>query len=359
VAIRIQEQDFSLSDELAALLEGHTKVGGVVSFLGTVRDFSSGEAVQAIEVEHYPGMTEGELDKIESAARARFDIEDLLVVHRVGRMDVSENIVLVVAAAMHRAAAFDACRFVIDHLKVHATFWKKEFTADGSRWVDSCPGCEAAASQWEDLAGTAHVHDHPPTDGRAAHEVVHGGRAQAPPAHGSSRSAPTEGAHHHGGGSWAGLRAAILTLSDSRTLAQDTSGDALEGSVLARGAEVAARTLLPDDREGIEAQLIDWLDRKAIDVVLTTGGTGPGPRDCTPEATLAVCDRAIPGLSELMRAEGLRRVRSAALSRGVVALRGVALVVNLPGSTRGAAQSFESIADLVPHTLRMARGGGH
>lgn len=330
--VRIQHEDFSLDDEVNAVVGTRPNVGGIVTFLGTVRDYAEDTEVIAIELEHYPGMTERELEKIEAAALARFAVEAIHVVHRVGRLAVGERIVLVVAAAKHRAEAFEACRFVIDHLKIHATLWKKEITAQGERWVDSCPGCLAAATHWEDMKHVAHTHAVTPT----------------PPDH-----------HAHGEANWSGLRVAILTLSDSRTLANDQSGDALEGMVLAHGARVGARALLPDEKGAIREQLIHWADGERMDVILTTGGTGPGPRDITPEATREVCDRELPGLAEIIRGEGLKQTRSAALTRGVAALRGVTLVINLPGSRRGSTHSLQAIADLVPHVLNMARGGGH
>ncbi|MBF0369538.1 MAG: MogA/MoaB family molybdenum cofactor biosynthesis protein [Magnetococcales bacterium] len=155
------------------------------------------------------------------------------------------------------------------------------------------------------------------------------------------------------------MRVGILTLSDSRNRQSDKSGDALEGMVLGLGAMVAAREILPDEQIRIQECLLEWSDTSHLNLILTTGGTGPGPRDVTPEATRQVCDRELPGFSEFIRAEGLKQVRSALLTRGVAAFRGQTLVVNLPGSTRGAVHSLEAVSDLIPHALRMARGGGH
>ncbi|MBF0613849.1 MAG: hypothetical protein G8237_06775 [Magnetococcales bacterium] len=343
--IRIQTEDFSVQQEVAALIAGRTVVGGVVSFVGTVRDYTSGDQVVAMELEHYPGMTESELMRIEVAARARFSVEELLVVHRVGRLAVGENIVLVVAAARHRADAFDACRYLIDHLKLYATFWKKEITAQGGpRWVDGCPGCEAAAGQW----GRQEQREQRMGDLEHRHDCRHTRQEKGSGSGASGHKV-----------AWPGLRVGIVTLSDSRDRASDKSGDALEGVVLGYGGMVAARVLLPDDRERIEGVLREWADGGGYDLILTTGGTGPGPRDVTPEATRAVCDRELPGFAELIRAAGLEQVRSAVLTRGVSAFRGTTLVINLPGSTRGAVHSLAAVADLVPHAVRMARGGGH
>ena len=374
--IRIQEEDFSSEQEIARLVRGNPKIGGVVSFLGSVRDFTTepghvSSGVTTLILEHYPGMTEAELEKIEVAARERFAVEEILVVHRVGPLSVEENIVLVVAASAHRTDAFDACRFVIDHLKVRATFWKKEVTvAGGERWVHGCPGCEAAASQWDDLKQVAHV-GHPVQVGgageaREAEEAEEAGEAgtvsPAYDGHGTqgAHDSGTQGAHTHPLGiSWPGLRVGLLTLSDSRDRTSDRSGDALEGLVLGFGAHVAVREIMADDEQAIQALLMRWVDDRRLDVILTTGGTGPGPRDVTPEATRAVSRRELPGFGELIRAAGLQQTRHAVFTRGVAAFRASTLILNLPGSTRGAVHSLDAVADLVPHALRMARGGGH
>ena len=357
--IRIQEENFSSEEEIAKLIKGNPKIGGVVSFLGIVRDFTTEyesklSGVTALILEHYPGMTESELEKIETTARARFSVEEILVIHRVGRLQVEENIVLVVAASAHRADAFDACRFVIDHLKVHATFWKKEVTATGEqKWVHSCPGCEAAASQWDDLRGIAH-NDHPIKAQHAA-SVAESDHSK----HDHSKHDHSKADQHNHASSWAGLQVGILTLSDSRDLASDRSGDALEGMVLGFGAHLAKRDIIADDQQRIEEILRHWADDNHLDLILTTGGTGPGPRDVTPEATLNVCHRVMPGFAELIRSEGLKQTRNAIFTRGVAAFRGSTLVINLPGSTRGAVHSLDVVADRVPHALRMVRGGGH
>ncbi|MBF0461101.1 MAG: MogA/MoaB family molybdenum cofactor biosynthesis protein [Magnetococcales bacterium] len=159
--------------------------------------------------------------------------------------------------------------------------------------------------------------------------------------------------------SWSGLQIGLLTLSDSRNQATDQSGAALEALALEWGATVMLRAIMPDDQPGIQDCLVDWADDKRLDLIVTTGGTGPGPRDVTPEATRAVCQRELPGFAEQIRAAGLAQTRNALLTRGVAAFRGQTFVINLPGSTRGAVCSLEAIADLVPHAVRMARGGGH
>ena len=154
------------------------------------------------------------------------------------------------------------------------------------------------------------------------------------------------------------LRAKILVLSDaaSRGERADLSGPAVRDVLEARGWQVAGIEILPDDLDTIRQRLESLTDGDDCDVVVTSGGTGVGPRDVTPEATRAVVEKEIPGLAELMRAEGLKKTRRAALSRGIVGVRKGKLIVNLPGSPRGASESIECILDLLPHVVDLIQG---
>jgi molybdopterin synthase catalytic subunit len=149
MTVRVQTADFDPGREIAALRAGDPRVGAVASFIGTVRDVNDASPVAAMTLEHYPGMTEKALAAIVDEARSRFDILDALVVHRVGELAPTDQIVLVVVTSAHRGDAFDACRFVMDYLKTRAPFWKKERTADGTRWVDARASDDAAAARWE------------------------------------------------------------------------------------------------------------------------------------------------------------------------------------------------------------------
>jgi molybdopterin synthase catalytic subunit len=146
--IRIQEKDFDVRSEIAALRKGDPRVGAVVSFLGTVRDMNDGSQVKGMTLEHYPGMTEKALDEILSQAKSRWDIYNTLVIHRVGPLLPEDQIVLVTVTSAHRGEAFAACEFIMDYLKTAAPFWKKENTPEGARWVDARITDDAAMARW-------------------------------------------------------------------------------------------------------------------------------------------------------------------------------------------------------------------
>jgi molybdopterin synthase catalytic subunit len=147
--VRVQREDFDIGVEVAALRAGKPQVGAVAAFIGTVRDVNDGAGVASMTLEHYPGMTERALDDICVQARARWNIDDTLVIHRFGELAPLDQIVMVAVTSAHRGEAFAACEFIMDYLKTQAPFWKKEVTGEGSRWVESRESDDAAAARWK------------------------------------------------------------------------------------------------------------------------------------------------------------------------------------------------------------------
>jgi len=137
-----------VSAEIAALRRGRSAIGAVATFIGVVRDVNEGSAVAGMTLEHYPGMTEKAIEEIVSQAQARWNVLDTLVIHRVGRLNPADQIVLVVVASAHRGDAFAACEFIMDYLKTRAPFWKKEETGGGARWVEARESDDIAAGRW-------------------------------------------------------------------------------------------------------------------------------------------------------------------------------------------------------------------
>jgi molybdopterin synthase catalytic subunit len=148
--IRVQREDFDIGAEIAALTEGRHAIGGVARFVGLVRDIAGGAAVGAMTLEHYPGMTEKKLVEIEAEAHRRWQLDASLIVHRYGRLEPGDRIVLVVTAAAHREAALASCGFLIDWLKTQAPFWKLEETPSGNNWVAAREADEDAARKWRE-----------------------------------------------------------------------------------------------------------------------------------------------------------------------------------------------------------------
>lgn len=146
--VRVQNADFDLGAEVARLRANDARIGAVVSFVGTVRDLNEGAQVAAMELEHYPGMTEKSLQDIADQACSRWPLYGTLVIHRVGPLLPLDQIVLVACSAAHRGDAFAACEFIMDYLKTDAPFWKKEQTPDGARWVDARVSDESAKAKW-------------------------------------------------------------------------------------------------------------------------------------------------------------------------------------------------------------------
>jgi molybdopterin synthase catalytic subunit len=146
--IRIQEGDFDVAQEIAALSQGRTDVGAVVSFSGICRGSENGEPIAALTLEHYPGMAEAEIGRHANDALSRWPLLGLTIIHRFGRIAPGENIVLVVTASSHRQAAFEAAEFLMDYLKTNAPFWKREESEKGTSWIEARDHDDDAAARW-------------------------------------------------------------------------------------------------------------------------------------------------------------------------------------------------------------------
>lgn len=151
--IRVQQEDFDIGTEVARLRTGRSDIGAIVAFVGVVRNRAG--AVEEMTLEHYPGMTEAELQRIEAEASSRWPLQASLIVHRYGKLRPNDNIMLVVTASEHREAAFRAAEFLMDYLKTRAPFWKCESGRQGSRWVEADVRDDASTARWDDAKDTA------------------------------------------------------------------------------------------------------------------------------------------------------------------------------------------------------------
>lgn len=149
MSVSVQQQDFDIAAEIAALTRGRHQVGALATFTGLVRDMNDGSGVHAMTLEHYPGMTENALEEIVEQARGRWDVDGVRVIHRFGRLMPGDQIVFVAVTSAHRGEAFAACEFIMDFLKTRAPFWKREETPEGARWVDARDADDSAAERWE------------------------------------------------------------------------------------------------------------------------------------------------------------------------------------------------------------------
>lgn len=149
-SIRVQVEDFDIAQEIASLRAQSKSIGAIASFIGLMRDFNGGDAVAKMSLEHYAGMTDRALERITQSAKIRMQVDEIVVIHRIGEFKPGDQIVLVIAAAAHRGAAFSACEFVMDYLKTEAPFWKKEVTSEGQRWVEARASDVDASKRWNE-----------------------------------------------------------------------------------------------------------------------------------------------------------------------------------------------------------------
>jgi molybdopterin synthase catalytic subunit len=149
IRVNVQREDFSIEDEVSLVRRGRTEIGAIVTFSGLVRDLNEGDSINLLSLEHYPGMTEKQLEQIAREAEQRWQLQAITIIHRIGHLNPGDQIVLVVTASHHRQAAFAANEYIMDFLKTRATFWKKELLESGSRWLESRDSDTAAAERWK------------------------------------------------------------------------------------------------------------------------------------------------------------------------------------------------------------------
>ncbi|HSF47384.1 MAG TPA: molybdopterin synthase catalytic subunit MoaE [Burkholderiales bacterium] len=148
MTVRVQAEPFDVGREIERLHQDNPKIGAIASFIGLVRDVNEGDPIRSLTLEHYPGMTETSLNEIVKQAKERWNLIDVVVIHRIGALQPTDQIVLVAVASAHRGEAFAACEFLIDYLKTRAPFWKKEETPAGARWVEARSSDDEAAGRW-------------------------------------------------------------------------------------------------------------------------------------------------------------------------------------------------------------------
>ena len=305
----VQEADFDGAALTAALREqAGAGVGGIVTFVGYVRDYAPDAPTETLFLEHYPGMCERELEDIAATARARWNLAGTVIVHRVGALSRNAQIVFVAAASAHRGDAFRGCEYIIDALKTRAPFWKSETLAGGKRfWVEQRQADEDRTRSW----------DEPRPATRTRHEA--------------SPAEPVS------------LACAVLTVSDTRGPGDDTSGNLLAQSLAQAGHQCVRRDIVKDDLYQIRRIISDWIADPAVQVILTSGGTG-SHKDTVPEAIGPLLDRQIPGFGELFRQLSYEEIGSSALqSRALAVYANQTLLFCLPGSNNACETAWTRI----------------
>jgi molybdenum cofactor synthesis domain-containing protein len=289
-------------DELTALTE-RPDCGALATFTGVVRDHHDGKSVLRLSYTAHVGIAEKMIREIEAEAIERFGVAECLVVHRVGDLAIGDAAIVAAVRSGHRGEAFDAVRYVVDNVKRRVPIWKEEFYADGtSAFVEGCslvPASDAAVD-----AG----------------------------------------------------RAAVIVLSDSVAsgVQTDTAGAAVVERLTAIGFDIASFEVLLDEPVQLVARVEDLVGDD-VDLVITVGGTGVGPRDITVDTIKPMLTTELPGVMEAARAYGQARTPMAMLSRGVAGLIGRTVVITFPGSRKGAEETFDAIAAGLPHLVEVVR----
>lgn len=322
--VTIQENDFDAA-ELTRALRNRTagQAGAIVAFTGYVRDYAPDAPTHTLFLDHYPGMCEREINALCDTARSRWDIADCRVVHRVGELHHTEQIVYVGVASAHRGQAFQACQFIIDTLKTRAPFWKRETLGDGRQfWVEQRESDARKTASWQAAAAGSIAPEPAPHDGPST--------ARAPAA------APDKSA--------ATLNVAVMTISDTRGPEDDSAGDYLVSALTQAGHANAARAIVPNATWKIRKALCDWLVQPGIDVILVNGGTGFSHDKATIPAVRPLLEQHITGFGELFRHLSYLDIGSSSLQSDALAgLANGKLVFCIPGSPGACRLAWDGI----------------
>jgi len=335
MSVALSHEALSVDRAIAAVT--HPGAGAVTTFLGLVRDENEGHSVTRLDYSAYEPMALSEMKDIVAAIERERPGVRIAVAHRLGQLAVGDLAVVCAASAKHRGDAFWASREAIDRIKANVPIWKREHGPDGATWVgwvDARCSPEGHAAQ-----GHAHAHATHAHRSHASHEG-HGGGAQAR------------------GDAEARVRVVTITVSDTRTAADDTSGQALTEELAAFSC--VRHALVRDDVTAIRAEISRAIEVDGADAVVLTGGTGIAPRDTTYEAVTGLFSKTLDGFGEAFRRLSWEEVGArAVLSRATAGVVGRSLVVALPGSTKAARLGARRlVAELLVHTTELLRPAG-
>jgi molybdenum cofactor synthesis domain-containing protein len=331
---RVRAEPLDLQEVIAAVTR--PEAGAIATFAGAVRNHSMGQPVTKLEYEAYAGMAEKEMARIMQGICSEMPDVYLAAIHRVGPLQVGDLAVICAASAPHRGEALRVCELLIDRIKESVPIWKREHGPDGPYWVG-----------WQDARCASHEHPH----------CMHGtgDNAELEPARGDGAQSGGSSA------SLAGLRVAVLTVSDTRRVSNDHSGKLAQSLLLGAGAKLVDNALVADEPERIRERLLAWAN-ESLDAIVITGGTGIAPRDQTIEAVRPLLDRVIDGFGETFRRLSFDEVGTrAVLSRAMAGTLGTTLVAVLPGSPSAVRLGVrELVIPVLPHAAAMLKGSpGH
>lgn len=314
----IRKEPLKLDEVIAAVTR--PEAGAIATFAGLVRNHAQGLRVTRLEYEAYPSMAEKEMARIALGIEGEIPDVQLAVLHRIGTLEVGDLAIVCAASSPHRDGALRACRALIDRIKESVPIWKREHGPEGPYWVG-----------WRDA--------------RCAHSDVH--------SHAGQRRTDATGV-------LVGISVAILTVSDTRTSDNDTSGQRARQLIEAQGAEIIATSIVPDEPALISTWITEHARLRGADALIVTGGTGLAPRDRTLEAVAPLFSRTLDGFGETFRRLSFDEIGPRALlSRAAAGVVGSSLIFALPGSPKAVELALSKIIiPLLPHAVALLRGEG-